>query len=105
MRFSQSTHHKNWLTYSGGTDRPGELCYNFLNSYDLDCDPQSSALMDLLISSNPSVCSTVAFPPLRYFYHVSQLSLTFLQTQKDMPLFIVSFMTILVVIGKIFVMI
>ena len=22
-------HHKDWLTYSGGTDRPGELCYNF----------------------------------------------------------------------------
>ena len=20
-------HHKDWLTYSGGTDRPGELCY------------------------------------------------------------------------------
>ena len=22
-------HHKDWLTYSGGTDKPGELCYNF----------------------------------------------------------------------------
>ena len=22
-------HHKDWLTYAGGTDRPGELCYNF----------------------------------------------------------------------------
>ena len=22
-------HHKNWLTYSGETDRPGELYYNF----------------------------------------------------------------------------
>ena len=22
-------HHKDWLIYSGGTDRPGELCYNF----------------------------------------------------------------------------
>ena len=22
-------HHKNWLTYSGGTYRPSELCYNF----------------------------------------------------------------------------
>ena len=22
-------HLKDWLTYSGGTDRPGELCYNF----------------------------------------------------------------------------
>ena len=22
-----NVHHKDWLTYSGGTDRPGELCY------------------------------------------------------------------------------
>ena len=22
-------HHKDWLTFSGGTERPGELCYNF----------------------------------------------------------------------------
>ena len=22
--------HKDWLTYSGGTNRPGEVCYNFL---------------------------------------------------------------------------
>ena len=22
-------HHKNWLTYSGGTDKSGELCYHF----------------------------------------------------------------------------
>ena len=24
-----NAHHKDWLTYSGGTDRSGELCYNF----------------------------------------------------------------------------
>ena len=24
-----NAHHKDWLTYSGGTDRPGELCCNF----------------------------------------------------------------------------
>ena len=23
-----NVHHKDWLTYSGGIDRPGELCYN-----------------------------------------------------------------------------
>ena len=22
-------HHMDWLTYSGGTNTPGELCYNF----------------------------------------------------------------------------
>ena len=30
-----TVHHKDCLTYSGGTDRPGELCYNFFNSSDL----------------------------------------------------------------------
>ena len=24
----RNVHHKDWLTYSGGTDRPSELCYN-----------------------------------------------------------------------------
>ena len=24
-----NVHHKDWLTYSGGTDKPGELCHNF----------------------------------------------------------------------------
>ena len=24
-----NVHHKDWLTYSAGTDRPGKLCYNF----------------------------------------------------------------------------
>ena len=30
-----NVHHKDWLTYSGGTDRPGELCYNFLSQMTL----------------------------------------------------------------------
>ena len=30
-----NVHHKDWLTYSGGTDRPGELCYDFSISYNL----------------------------------------------------------------------
>ena len=30
-----NVHHKDWLTYSGGTDRPGELYYNFSISNDL----------------------------------------------------------------------
>ena len=47
-----NVHHKDWLTYSGRTDRPGELCYNLSISNDLtqminfptpipDCLPQS----------------------------------------------------------------
>ena len=30
-----NVHHKDWLTYSGGTDKLGELCYNFSISNDL----------------------------------------------------------------------
>ena len=30
-----NVHHKDWLTYSGGTDRPVKLCYNFSASKDL----------------------------------------------------------------------
>ena len=34
-----SVHHKDWLTYSGVTDRPGELCCNFSVSHDLTQGP------------------------------------------------------------------
>ena len=30
-----NVHHKDWLTYSGGTDTPGEICYNFKICYNL----------------------------------------------------------------------
>ena len=74
-------YHKNWLTYSGGTDRPGELCYNFSISDDLtqmnnfpiwipDCDSHSPALLDLFLCSDTSICSTIAFPSLGNSDHV-----------------------------------
>ena len=74
-------HHEDWLTYSGGTDRPGEHCYNFSISNDLtervnfparipDCHFHGPALLDLLISSDASICSTMAFPPLGYSNHI-----------------------------------
>ena len=76
-----NVHHKDWLTYFGGTDRPGELCYNFSISNDLtqivnfptripDCDSHNPALLDLFISSDASICSTMAFPPLGNSDHV-----------------------------------
>ena len=47
-----NVNHNDWLTYSGGTDRPSELCYNLSVSNDLtqmfnfraripDCDSRS----------------------------------------------------------------
>ena len=76
-----NVHHKDWLTYSGGTDRPGDFCYNFSISNGLtqivnfptwipDCDSRSPALLDLFISSDASICSTMAFPPLGNSAHV-----------------------------------
>ena len=76
-----NVHHKDWFTYSGENDRPGKLCYNFSTLNDLtqivnftpgipDCDSHSPALFDLYLSSYASICSTMAFPPLRNSDHV-----------------------------------
>ena len=73
--------HKNWLTYLGGTDRPGALCYNFSILNDLtqmvnfptripDCDSHSLALLDLFFSPKASTCSAMASPPLGNSDHV-----------------------------------
>ena len=74
-------HHKDSLTYSGGADRPGELCYNFSISNDLtqmvnfptpipDYDSHNPTPLDLLLSSDASICSIVAFPPQGNSDHV-----------------------------------
>ena len=76
-----NVHHKDWLTYSGGTDQPGELCYNFSISNDLtqmvnfptcipDCDSHNSVLLNLFVSSDASICSTMGFPLLGNSDHV-----------------------------------
>ena len=77
-----NAHHKDLLTYSGGTDQPGELCCNFqVISNDLtqmvnfstripDCDSHSPALLDLFVSSDAIICPTIAFPPLGNSDHV-----------------------------------
>ena len=76
-----NVHHKDWLTFSRGTGKPGEHCYNFSISNDLtqmvnfptqvpDCDSHSPSLLDLFLSSDGSICSTVAFPPLGNSDHV-----------------------------------
>ena len=92
-----NVHHKDWLTYSSGTDPPGELCYNFSISHDLtqmvnfptlipDCDSHSLALLDLFLSSDASICSTMAFPPLENSDHVVSVSVDFpTNSQQDAP--------------------
>ena len=82
-------YHKDWLSYSGGTDRHGELCYNFSISNDLtqmanfptripDCNSPRPALLDLLLSSDATICSTMAFPPLGNSDVVVSVSIDFL---------------------------
>ena len=113
MRFSQSTHllmclsletlinvyHKDWLTYSGGTDRPGELCYNFSQiSNELtqninfrtritDCDSHSPALIYLFLLMLASICSTMVFSPSRYSDHdLVSVSIDFpSNSERDAP--------------------
>ena len=76
-----NVHHKDWFTYSGRTDQSGELCHNFSISNDHtqmvnfpsripDSHSHSPALLDLFISSDASICSTMAFPSLGNSFHV-----------------------------------
>ena len=65
-----NVYHKDWLTYSGRSNRPGELFFNFffisngLNqivnfpSRIPDCNSHSPALLDLFLSSDACICST-----------------------------------------------
>ena len=93
-----NVHHKDWLTYSSGTDRPCELCCNFSILNDLtqminfltripDCDSHSPALLDLFISSETSICSMMAFASLQNSDHVVvSVSIDFpTNSQQDAP--------------------
>ena len=116
MRFSRSTHLLivlsletltsiiDWLTYCGRTDRPGELCCNFSVSNDLtqmvniptrmrDCDFHRPSLLDLLLSSDASICSTIAIPPFGNSDHfVVSVSIDFpLYSQRDTPFYRIAY--------------
>ena len=92
-----NVHHKDWLTYSGGIDQSGELCYNFSMTNDLtrmvsfhsripDYDSHSPALLDFFFFSDASICSETAFPPLGNSDHVVSVSIEFpSNSQRDAP--------------------
>ena len=99
-----NVHHKDWLSNFGGTDRPGELCYHFSISNDLtqtinfptwipDCNSYSPPLLDLFISSDTSICSTMAFPPLGNSDHVVvSVSIDFpINSKQDAPFYCVAY--------------
>ena len=111
-----NVHHEDWLTYSGGTSRPGALCYNFSISDDLtqmvnfptgipDYDSQSPALLDLFLPSDASICSTMAFPPSENSDHIVAVSIDISTNSKRDALFHRISMTILVLTGTAFVII
>ena len=68
-----------------------------------DFDSHSPALLDLFLSADASICSAMAFPTLEILIMLlSQFPLTFHQIYNGMPHFITQLMTILVVIGTVF---
>ena len=109
-------HHKDWLTYSGRTDRSGELCYNFF-------------VMTLLrwltfLPGSQAVILTVVLFWISFFLLMlvfvlqwgslqweilimllSQFALTFHHTNNGISHFIALLMNILMLIGTIFVII
>ena len=114
-----NVHHKFWLTYSSGTDRPGEgeLCYSFSIINGLiqmvnfptqipNCDCQSPAFLDLfflLMVVFVLQCLTICQGNVKMF--LFQIPLAFHQTQNGIPHFIAQLMIIHVLIGTVFVII
>ena len=94
-----NVHHKDWLTYSSATDRPGELCYNFYISNDLtqmvnfptripDCDSHSPALLDFFLLTLVFVLQWLSLHWEILIMLLSQFPLTFHQIHNGMPHFI-----------------
>ena len=70
-----------------------------------DCDSHSPDLLDFFLSSDASICSTMAFPPLANSDHVVSVSIDFpSNSQRAAPFHRIA-MTILMVIGMFFLII
>ena len=89
-----SVYQKDWLTYSGDTDRPGEFCYNFSFSNDLTQMVNFPTWIPLLFWIYFFLL-TLLFLLQGLFFHwenlimlFSQFPLTFGQTQNRMCCFI-----------------
>ena len=95
-----NVHHNDWLTYSSGTDRSGELCYNFSISNDLtqmvNFPIQIPWLwLSVLLFWNYFFLQTLVFVLQWLSLHweilimlLSQFLLTLYQTHNEMPYFI-----------------
>ena len=89
-----NVHYKNWLTYSGGTDRPSERSKDLTQMVNFSTwtpvrDSHSPALLDLFLYSDAIKCSTMAFPSLwNSDLLLSDCPLMFRQIHNRMPGFI-----------------
>ena len=90
---------KDWLTHSGKTDWPGELCYNFsvsnnltqmVNFRILDCDSLSLALLDLFLFLMLVFVLQWLSLHWKILIMLSQFPLTFQLSHNGMPHFIAS---------------
>ena len=90
---------KDWLTYSGGTDRPDGLCHSFSTSNDItqmvnfptripDCDCHSPALLDLFFLTLVFVLQRLSLHWEILIMLLSQFPLTFQLIHNRMPHFI-----------------
>ena len=103
-------YHKDWLTYSGVADRPGEVCYNFSFSDDLtemvnfptwipNCDSHSPALLDFFLLMLVFVLQWLSLFWEILVMLLSQFPLNFHHVHNGIPVFMALPMTILVLIG------
>ena len=94
-----NVHYKDWLTYSGGTDKPYEFCYNFFITNDLtqiinfptwipDCDLSLIFWIELFLLMLVFVVQWLSLS-WEILIMLFQFSFTVCQTQKGMPFFIV----------------
>ena len=102
-------HHKDWLTYSSGTDRSDELCYNFSISNNLTQmvsfpTGTQTVVLTVLLSWIYLFLLMLVFVLQWFYLHweilimlLSQFPLTFHHIHNRMPRFITLLMTILMV--------
>ena len=83
-----NVHHKDWLNYSGGISNNLTQMVNF-STWIPDFNSYSPALLDLFLSSDANICSTMASPPLGNSDHVVVLvSIDFpINSKQDAPFY------------------
>ena len=62
-----NAHHKDWLTYPGGTGITGELSYNFSISNDLIQMINFPTLLDFFLSSDARIFLAMVFSSIGKF--------------------------------------